>query len=112
VLRPTANPAANAPLASATPLFGSPAAGTVIPGRYVVFFHSNVSSTKIGLNRWVVFGGCRTGWWHAASFVASVLVDIEVCVQTSANTLTAYAACSCSDQAAPLNPASTHNPPS
>lgn len=51
VLRPTGNPAADAPLASATPLFGSPAAGTVIPGRYVVFFHSNVSSTKVGLNR-------------------------------------------------------------
>lgn len=51
VLRPTGNPAADAPLASATPLFGSPAAGTVIPGRYVVFFHSNVSSTKAGLNR-------------------------------------------------------------
>jgi hypothetical protein len=38
-------------LASATPLFGSPAAGTVIPGRYVVFFHHNVSSSKVGLNK-------------------------------------------------------------
>ena len=56
VVRPASNPAANAPLASATPLFGAPAAGTVIPGRYVVFFHKNVSSTKVGLNRWVVFG--------------------------------------------------------
>lgn len=49
--RPDSNPAANAPLASATPLFGSPAAGTVIPGRYVVFFHSNISSLNVGLNR-------------------------------------------------------------
>lgn len=50
-IRPQDHPAAAAPLASATPLFGSPAAGTVIPGRYVVFFHHNVSSNKVGLNK-------------------------------------------------------------
>lgn len=50
-VRPAESPAANAPLASATPLFGSPAAGTVIPGRFVVFFHKNVTSVNAGLNR-------------------------------------------------------------
>jgi hypothetical protein len=50
-VRPSESPAANAPLASATPLLGAAAAGTVIPGRYVVFFHNNVSSLSTGLNR-------------------------------------------------------------
>lgn len=50
-LRPAGNPAADAPLAAATPLLGSPEPGSIIPGRFLVFFHSNVSSVQSGLVR-------------------------------------------------------------
>lgn len=43
------NPAANAPMATSGPLLGRAIAGRAIAGRYLVFFHSNVSSTRAGL---------------------------------------------------------------
>lgn len=46
-----ANPAANAAVAGAVPNLGVPPAGSRIPGRYVVFFNSNVSSLQMGSER-------------------------------------------------------------
>jgi hypothetical protein len=46
-----ANPAANAALASAVPNMGVPPAGSKVPGRYIVFFRSNVTNTQQGIER-------------------------------------------------------------
>jgi hypothetical protein len=46
-----ANPAANAVRVSAVPNMGVPPASSKIPGRYIVFFRDNVTSTQQGADR-------------------------------------------------------------
>lgn len=55
-----ANPAANAAAVSAVPNMGVAPAGSRVPGRYIVFFRSNVSSTQQGIDRCAVTAGGET----------------------------------------------------
>jgi hypothetical protein len=49
-----ANPAANAARVSAVPSMGVPPASSKVPGRYIVFFRDNVTSTQQGADRCVL----------------------------------------------------------